>query len=122
MGYESRFYIVEKSENCFTNEKGFVWGDVVAMFDLCKAYQVFEKIKKYPNTNCYIYIGDNKITEDCYGDTLKEIPISDMIKILEKVIKNSDYEYRRYKPFLKLLKGFDSEQWNDNLVVLHYGH
>ena len=90
------------------------------MFNLCKVYPVVDKIKKYPNTNAYIYIGNNKITEDCYGEPLKEIPIKDMIKILKSVIKEGT-TYRRYSPCLKLLQGFDTEQWED-LVVLHYGY
>ena len=122
MGYESRLYVVEKSRHIYPSDNGMVWGEVVAMFDLCKCYPVSGELCKYPNTNAYIYAddGNTKILEDKYGEKLKEIPIKDTIKIIKKAIKNDD-GYRRYKPFLKLLEGFNLDEWND-LVVLHYGY
>lgn len=120
MGYESKLYVVEKSKHL--NDDGMVWGEVVAMFDLCKCYPVSDKMRKYPNTNAYIYAddGDTKILEDKYGEKLKEIPIKDTIKIIKKAIKD-DSSYRRFKPCLKLLENFNLDEW-DELVVLHYGY
>ena len=119
MGYESRLYIVEKSStSVFDNEKR--WGEVIAMINMCKMGKDFvTAICNYPPTDCYIYNGDEKITEDCYGDPLLEIPVTDMISILEKLAEKEDY--RRLKPAIGLLKGFVLREW-DNLVVLHYGY
>lgn len=46
--------------------------------------------------------------------------LSDVIKFLEDEVQRGE-TYRRIKPLLTLLKGFDMEQW-DNLVCLHYGY
>ena len=120
MGYESRFYIVRKSTAQSNNTP--VWAEVIAMFDMCKAPQLSEPARKYPPTNCYIYSDDDntKITEDKYGKPLTEIPIADMIEIVERAVSEDSF-YRRYTPFLNLLKSFDLKYWG-NLVVLHYGY
>lgn len=119
MGYESRLYVVNKHEK-FSSEYR-CWGEVIAMFNLCKAYGVSDKMRKYPETDCYIFAddGNTEIVEDKYDDVMKEIPIDDAIKIIEEVSMNDNY--RRYAPCLALLKSFDKSQW-ENLVVLHYGY
>lgn len=117
MGYESKLYVVDKHHWKWSNKP---WGEVIAMFDLCKVPGL--NFSKYPPTDCYIYAddGNTEIREDNYGDPLKEIPIKDMIQMLEEAIKTEDY-YRRYQPCLSLLKGFNLDDWG-NLVILHYGH
>jgi len=116
MGYESKLYVVDKH-----NWKGCdgKWGEVIASFDLCCVPINFAQ---YPATDCYIIADDGitRITEDKYGSSLREIPVKDMIDMIEKEIK-ADKDYRRYQPCLNLLKGFDLNRW-ENLVVLHYGH
>lgn len=117
MGYESKLYVVDKHDWKFVNEK---WGEVIAMFDLCSVPRL--NFSSYPATDCYIIAddGNTEIKEDRYGDSLKEVPIQDAIEMIEKVIEREEY-YRRYKPCLDLLKGFNPNEW-ENLVVLHYGH
>jgi hypothetical protein len=120
MGYESRLYVVNK-----TTTKNFegthFYAEKIATFDLSKIgeYEIFHK---YPATDCYIYAddGNTEILKDCYGEELIEIPIPDAIKILEDLIAKYP-NYRRWRPCLSLLKGFNPDQW-DNLVVLHYGY
>ena len=119
MGYESRFYIVKKSNFTFEDDDK-QWAEIIAMFNMCKCYDLYERIRHYPKTDCYFYINDEKITEDSYGDALIEIPIEDMIEILINIMAYDDY--RRINPFLSLLKGFNLNEWNDRLVVLHYGY
>ena len=121
MGYESRFYVVNKTTQKSLDRKKY-WAEVIAMFDLCKVPRVYERICEYPKTDVYIYADDRntEINEDAYGADMIEIPIADMVDIMDKVIHNEDY-YRRYYPFLGLLKGFNPNEWND-LVVLHYGY
>lgn len=125
MGYESKLFVVEKSTMCEIVSEDFpapmYWGEVIAVFDLCKLpYWVSGKLRKYPNTNCYIYAddGNTRITEDCYGDPLTEIPVPDAIRILKEGASHGNY--RRYAPCIQLLEGFDLKQWQ-GLVVLHYG-
>lgn len=110
MGYESRLYVVDKLDD---------YGEVIAVFNLCKVSSVASKMKKYPATNLYIYSGDKKITRDCYGEPLTEIPIKDAISIIEEAAADSNY--RRFEPCLNMLKGFELNRWH-NLVVLHYGY
>ena len=118
MAYESKFYVVEKGTT--GTIEGKVWAEKIAMFDLCSAPNVSNIIRKnYNPTNCYIYEGDEAILDDCYGEPLLEIPLKDMIDILEKVTIESTY--RRFQPFLMMLKGFNPNQWTD-ITVLHYGH
>lgn len=127
MGYESRLYIVEKSEIWqevdTTNRevKNMRWGEVIAMFDLSKISGLPEAIKNYPATDTFIYVGENQEIDDCYGDPLKEIPIKDMADIIEKIAEDDEWRYRRFKPCIQLLRGFEENKWR-NLVVLHYGH
>lgn len=127
MGYESRLYIVEKSDYYSKVDVGFkkvkkmCFGEVVAMIDLCKVPDIPAAIKSYPDTDTYIYEGEERIIDDKYGEPLKEIPIKNMIEIVKKAAENDDSKYRRWKPCLALLKGFSGKQWQ-GLVVLHYGH
>ena len=116
MGYESKLYVVDKHDWKWCEEK---WGEVIASFDLCRVPINFAH---YPATDCYIFSddGDTKITEDKYGSPLREIPMNELINMIENVIKETDY-YRRYQPCLSLLKGFNPKDW-ENLIVLHYGH
>lgn len=127
MAYESRFYVVEKglvSESIRdTAGDDKVWAEKIAMFDLCSVPEVSNEVhSKYHPTDCYIYEdnGNDMIVDDKYGDPLIEVPIKDMIDIIGRVIPKTGY-YRRYLPFLAMLKGFSLNDWN-NLVVLHYGH
>ena len=118
MGYESKLYVVNKHHWIWEDKP---WGEVIAMFDLCKVSNL--NFIRYPATDCYIYADNSygtKITEDAYGEPLSEIPIKDAIQMLEDAIKKEKY-YRRYKPCLDLLKGFNPDDWAD-LVVLHYGY
>lgn len=121
MGYESCFYVVEKHANIKDDDIGYFFAEKIAMFDMCKVPALYDRIKHYPKTESFIYAadGNTRMIEDDYGERLIEIPVTTMINILEELIKVD--QYRRYKPFLQMLKGFDLSEWKD-LVVLHYGH
>lgn len=123
MGYESKLYVVEKSNGMFINEE-MRYCHVIAMFDLCKFYPLSMLLKEYPTTECYFYAddGNTKVLEDMYGDPLKEIPIEDVIKILEGELEGGS-NYRRIYPTLAALKTLNEHkhQWNE-LTVLHYGY
>lgn len=114
MGYESRLFVVRKGA---TN-----WAEVIGMIDLCKAYAVSDKMRNYPDTEYYIYSndGNTKITEDCYGKPLKEIPLDDAINIIKQAWKN-DSDYDRYYIALQMLMAFKNSAYN-NVVILHYGY
>lgn len=124
MGYESKFYVVDKQPfGKEINDKHMFYGEKIAEFNMARIYPVSDIIRGYPKTDCYVYADDNKteIVKDCYGAELTEISIEKLIEIVEYAIKKNDYYYKRYNPFLMMLKGFDKSDWN-NLVVLHYGY
>lgn len=121
MGYESRLYIVNPS-SCKTkvNGKDKHFAEVIATFNLCVADDfLIGQIKQYPETDSFIYVNDEPTYTDCYGDVINEIPLEDMIDILERDIRENPW--RRLYPALGLLRGFWKSEWG-NLVVLHYGY
>lgn len=122
MGYESRLFVVDKHESKGCLRPDLFWAEKIAEFNLSKVPEVSTLINsKYPFTDCYIYAddGNTAIVEDKYGSPLREIPLVDMVGILESCAKGSNY--RRFNPCIQLLKGFDLLEWG-NLVVLHYGY
>lgn len=120
MGYESRIYVCEKSDY-ISEDEGRVWAECLCSFNLCcVSGNMLNRIDAFPETKLYfVDNGHEAIFKDKYGKTPKEIPLADMIDILEKEIEVDDY--RRYSPCLGLLKGFEPAKWND-LVCLHYGY
>jgi hypothetical protein len=121
MGYETRIIIVEKCSYRLGNDTK-VWAEKIAEFNLCKMdykgpYMI--ALSSFRKTDCYFYsgYGETEITEDLYGDELREIPIKPLIQLL----KNEDQDYRRIKPIIKLLEGI-SETFGPDAVALHYGY
>lgn len=136
MGYETKLYIVTKSNKTITNFYGekidmgreingkkMYYAECICQFDLSKCYSVSDVMREYPPTDCFIYAddGNTMIIEDMYGSPLTEIPIEDAIDIIEEAL-DEEY-YRRYVPILAALKALnaDKEHWRE-LVVLHYGY
>lgn len=121
MGYESRLYVVEKS-SCVC-EEDMRYGEVIAMFNLCKVPTVARVMHNYPPTDTFIYdsSGNDKILEDCYGESLKEIPLGDAVEIIETAMQEEDY--RRFLPCYVMLKSLqlNKNHWRE-IVVLHYGY
>ena len=126
MGYESRIYIIEKTNYSWAEENGMKYARVLAMFDVSKFYELADWFSNKPATKHYIYAddGDTEIIEDRYGDTLKEASVKEVIDKLERIIEAENrIDYRRIFPLLAVLKAFEShsEQWGD-IAVLHYGY
>lgn len=97
MGYESKLYVIQKSDLIRENDK--YWCEVIATFNLCRVDIDF---RKYPSTDSFFYEGNETIVEDCYGDTLKELTIQEAIAEIENAASKDDY--RRWNPILGLLK------------------
>jgi hypothetical protein len=120
-GYESRLYLVNKSDA--RDDSGKCWAQIIARFDLSVAHDyVVDEIKRCSDTDCYFYGQSGKVLTDEYGKALKEIPVGKMIEILSYAVANLDY-YHKYKPVLAFLLSINPIEceWN-NLVVLHYGY
>ena len=128
MGYEMKFYIGIK----FKNMKGidnpdYNYFQKVAMFDYCKDSDLADFIDKYDSAKVYGFFTqeDKEEITDKYGKEFKGIPIEDLINYLEE---HPTLDYRRYRPFLALLKGFKEEKEMFTvedfceLVVIRYGY
>lgn len=124
MGYESKIYIVKKTDCSYTEENGMKYARVLAMFDVSKFYELSDWFINKPDTKHYFYAddGDTEIIEDRYGDTLKEASVKEVIDRLERIVENGN-DYRRIFPLLAALKVFEeqSNHWG-NIAVLHYGY
>ena len=112
MGYESRIYVVEKSN--IKEPEGF-WCEVIATVNMCKTNADFVNLF---DTEFDGYFYDAVcITEDKYGKKLTVADKDSVVNYLETRVN----DYRRYKILYNLLKGFDEESW-DNLCIVHYGY
>lgn len=123
MGYESRLYVIKKS-TFESSDSGKRYGEIVAMFDLCKVSDI--DFSKYPETEYYIYAenGDKETIKDKYGDPLRELTLEQVVKEIEDAMSLEPH-YRRFKPCLSLLREFKDtnlSQWGGELAVLHYGY
>ena len=130
MGYESRVYVIRKMDVPYAKDtRGFKYAEVMAVYGMSKFQpfqQLFDKncpVTKYAFFN--IHGGGNLITEDMYGDPLRERSLGEAIDCLEQVIAQGDdlSEYPRIKPLLALLREYDEIQNSYyQFALLHYGH
>ena len=122
MRYESRIFVVDKKDYFLNNEER--WGEIIAMFNMCKYPPIADFLREQPATDCYLISddGNTKKLEDKYDKPLTEASLSDVISILEKELENGD-TYRRTGPLLGMLKSLNKEAHKfKNLRVLHYGY
>lgn len=124
MAYESKIIIVDRRVN--KNSKGeiiYLYGEKLAdMMMGCMGYnngwkELFQTPIDY---TLYIENEDKATNNDKYGEHLKYTTISNVIEWLEKEIARGN-DYRRLKPLLGLLKGFDEQEWTE-LQIIHYGY
>ena len=122
MGYDMRFYVVNKCENVKRKieDNEFCFGEIVAQYEYCVDNNLATFIdNNSKSTNTYIYIGEDETIRDCYGDLIKDIELDNLLNYL----RNDKEEYRRKLPFIRLLEGFKlvKDQFSD-LRILMYGH
>ena len=124
MGYDQRFYIVNRNKGM--ESKIFpkhYYCEILAMYEYCCDNQLADFIDKNGEpSECYLFVNDFETEQikDPYGEEFKAIDICRLIDYLEK---NPDEDYRRYKPFINMLKGFaDNFENFDDLLVIRYGH
>lgn len=114
MSYKSKLLIVNKTGSVSE------YGEIIAQIDMSAIGDArFYSLFKIPVT-CELYNSDGFASKfDTHGEELKYAPISTVKNWVEQeAVKNS---YRRLKPLLGLLKGFDESEW-DELQVVHYGY
>jgi hypothetical protein len=66
-----------------------------------------------------IWEGDEKISEDPYGDPLPAIPLLHILAAINQELKLGSY--RRFSLAKSLLDAFASSSW-DNIYIVPYGH
>ena len=125
MGYESRVYVVAVST--FEGTRGpVVLPEVIAAVDMCmmgydNGWRELFKTEINYNFTGFDCVGDDYITEDCYGESLKSCPLSEVVAWLEREMTQSNY--RRLRTLYGLLKTFDSPAWaGETLEVVHFGY
>ena len=121
MGYESKLYIVEKSDH-IDEIHGKRFAEAIATFDLSVFYELSDKFRHKEKTDCYLYCEGKVILVDNYGEELREANLPFVIDILEQALRDG-IDYRRIYPLLNMLRAFEDqrEKWGE-LVVLHYGY
>lgn len=125
MGYESRLYVVEKT-NVIDAEKRYA--RVIAMFDMEKFTFLSDVLRTCPETDCYFYAddGNTQVLEDSYGRPLTEAPVYKVIDILGDILTN-DQDIRDYDGCMRTLAALEylkaiHTTRKRNIVVLHYGY
>lgn len=120
MGYESRLYVINRIEHELPNGEKWVIGEEIGKINMCCMEMCF--VDLFDTNIDYKIIADDhntEITKDEYGSDLQAAPIQRVIDWLEKYMADGAI-YRRLKPLLGFLKGFDQSEWN-YLEVVHYG-
>ena len=122
MGYESRIFIIDRNERTTPKGDKWVYGEKIAMVDMCKmGYDSgFHELFTEPIDYKIFIDGETETDTDCYGEHLKSATVQTVIEWLEKEISVADY-YRRMRPLLGLLEGFNESDWSE-LQVVHYGY
>lgn len=114
MGYESRVLVA----NVHRIKGVEPIAEIIADVKMSKMGYAFPRLFNKP-IDFKVYLGNEEVTEDCYGEKLKEGNIKEIIKWLKNAIKTDNY--RRMPVLLKLLQAFDSEYWEE-LHIIHYGY
>lgn len=116
MGYESKIIVAEVKRYSST----LVFAEKIA--EMCMACMSDDFPRLFTKEIDYKIIidgDDNEVDTDLYGKKLTTAPIDNVIAWLEGEVQK--YEYRRLRPLLGLLKGFDPQQWNE-LQIIHFGY
>lgn len=129
MGYETRLHVgyTFSGDDPFSHD-GAKYLFEVAMVDLSNAGystctgKVLADARAQAQDRYYWYgDGITNYTHDAYGDPLVGVPWADLVHAMEQ--DQAQDNYRRFTVALALLKGFDSEQWaEENLVIVQEGH
>jgi len=117
MGYCSKIFIVARSKRPIFDTES-----VIASFDLCDmGYQFKDVFTKEIDYKLFADDGNTVFDMDRYGDHLKSTDFHTVIDWLTEQKKNNDY--RRLKPLLWLLQGFDLSKWTEyDMQIVHYGY
>jgi len=127
MGYESRLYIIRKSENVLF--KKYKYAEVMAIYEM-SVFPPFQKLfEECSITEFTVYNQcargcESPVTVDQYGEFLKEASIEDVLDCLAQflTLKDNAENYTRIIPLKAMLEEFKKQNNQDRLAVLHYGY
>lgn len=120
MSYESRLIVVERSK--YETWCDYVFAEEIARFDLRSVSWNHKEIFTEPIDFDILSTNGERVEykkTDCYGEHCCMADMETVISALEKL--DAEEDYRRYKPILGLLKGFNPNEWHE-LKVVHYGY
>lgn len=127
MNYESRIFVAGKFSVPYdpryteaTGKTEYTAAEKFADMRLSRMPFDFKDIFTQPVT--WKFYGDNDInyTEDRYGDTCRYTDLQTVIDYLEK--SEATEHRRRNAPAIAMLKAYAAEQWDDEMIVIHYGY
>lgn len=122
MGYESRVFVVNRSEHKgYGDGKSYVYAEKIADIKMSKMYDGFTDLfDKEVDYKLYIDSGNESTKIDKYGDVITCTDCKTVIEYLENLIAKGE-NYRRIFLLLGLLKGINEEQWEE-IQIVHYGY
>ena len=119
MGYESKLVVVKKWN--FDSTDSF--GETIAELNLCRMPNTFfpisETFENEIEPNKYIFMNDEEVSDDKYGEKIRYTSVEKLLKVLYKC--EAEEHYRRTEMAINLLKSFTTNDW-ENVVVFHYGY
>ena len=126
MGYDSRIYIIRKSDQ--PKVEGYGYAEIMAVYEM-RVFPPFQDFfDEYPATKFAFYSQcdcETLVLEDQYGESLREASIEDVLDCLEQALAvgSDTANYPRIAPLKAMLEEFEKIQdsWY-RLAVLHYGH
>lgn len=121
MAYESRIFIINRSEIEREGKEPYIFAEKIADIKMCKMYDGFTDLFK-TKIDYDVYIDDENdfMTTDKYGDVMTYTDCKTVIDYLEKLMADGE-NYRRLPILLGLLKSINEKQWNE-IQVVHYGY
>ena len=121
MGYESRVFVVNRSELENKSGETYVYAEKIADVKMsCMGSGFTGLFDKKIGYKLYVDNGDEATQTDKYGNTMTYTDCKTVITYLENLIADGE-NYRRLTMLLGLLKGIDETQWDD-IQIVHYGY
>lgn len=119
MGYESKLIVARPFHGSDEKVTGY---EVIAIMDLGSMQNAFFPIKEtFPNElETELHLDGSYKIEDCYGEHLRYGSVRSILKTLHAC--ETQCHYRRSDMAINLLKSFTTSEWDDDIIIIHYGY
>lgn len=119
MGYESKLVVARPFEGPDGKVTGY---DTIAVINLGAMQNAFFAIEEtFPNElETEIFLEGSYKIEDCYGEHLRYGNVRSVLRTLHAC--EAQCHYRRSDMAINLLKSFTTSEWDDDIMVIHYGY